>query len=301
MKMPQNILVVISGKRQEHPALQRALKFAEYNDVHLHLLNVIYEPVLELTDVLSGEHRAEMKREYLGDRYLYMDTIAAELDKKGISCSVRVEWCSEVHRAIEEVVEELKPDLVIKRITAEHLSINPFALPLDRHLLRYCQAPLLLIKEGDWNNSPILATLDVLANDAQHIELNKLILESAKLITHLSGCDLHTVSAYITHSMSAAIEFPHIDLDALNANTEKYHHQQLDKLEHELLIDVTQQHIIAGVPEQVISNVVKQIDAQLVIVGTVARKGVRAALLGNTVEAVLAELNCDVLALKQLE
>ena len=63
MKTPKRILVVISGRHTEHPALERALKFAEFDDVHIHLFNSIYEPVMELTDVLSSEHRKEMKRQ----------------------------------------------------------------------------------------------------------------------------------------------------------------------------------------------------------------------------------------------
>ena len=55
---------------------------------------------------------------------------------------------------------------------------------------------------------------------------------------------------------------------------------------------------MAGVPEVAISQVVKQLNCQLVIMGSVGRKGISAALMGNTAEAVLAELNCEVLCLK---
>ena len=82
MNIPKRILVVISGRHAEHPALERALKFAEFSDVHMHLFNCIYEPVMELTDVVSSEHRKEMKSQYMADKYLYMDTLADVLDKK---------------------------------------------------------------------------------------------------------------------------------------------------------------------------------------------------------------------------
>jgi universal stress protein E len=51
-------------------------------------------------------------------------------------------------------------------------------------------------------------------------------------------------------------------------------------------------------PEKVIPQVAKDIDAELVIIGTVGRVGISAALIGNTAEHVIDELNCDVLALK---
>jgi universal stress protein E len=102
---------------------------------------------MELTDVLPSEHRKEMKSQYMADRYLYMDTIADALDKKVFSCSVNVTWHSELHEAIEEIVDVLEPDLVIKRISANSSSLNPFAMPVDRHSLRYCKAPLLLVRD----------------------------------------------------------------------------------------------------------------------------------------------------------
>lgn len=298
MKMPHNILVVISGKQKEHEALERALTFAKNNTIHIHLLNVMFEPVLEMIDVFSIEHRQEMKRQYLADRHLYMDSIAGEVVKKGINCSVRVEWCRDIHEAIEEVVNELQPDLVIKRISAEHLSINPFALPIDRYLLRYCNAPLLLVKHSNWTTFPVLAAVDVQAEDEQHIALNKAIIESADFMSHLSGSELHTVSVHTIYSLSAAIDVPNIDINSINANSADYHQQKLDKLVGEYKVNATKNHVIGGLPEHEIPNMTKQIDAQLVVIGTVTRKGIAAAFMGNTVESVLAELNCEVLALK---
>ena len=53
-----------------------------------------------------------------------------------------------------------------------------------------------------------------------------------------------------------------------------------------------------GLPERVIPQVAKEIDAELVIIGTVGRVGISAALIGNTAEHVIDALNCDVLAIK---
>jgi universal stress protein E len=55
MKITKRILMVISGRHAEQLALQRALKFAEFDDIHIHihLFNSIYEPVMELTSVVQ--------------------------------------------------------------------------------------------------------------------------------------------------------------------------------------------------------------------------------------------------------
>jgi len=113
-----------------------------------------------------------------------------------------------------------------------------------------------------------------------------------------ANSELHVVSSYVTHGVSAAIDFSNIDLDTINANSAQYHQEKLSSLELEQLVDNNKNHVLAGIPEQAIPNVTKQINAQLVVLGSVSRKGISAALIGNTVESVLAELNCEVLVVK---
>jgi universal stress protein E len=53
-----------------------------------------------------------------------------------------------------------------------------------------------------------------------------------------------------------------------------------------------------GAAEKVVASRTAKVRAQLVVVGTVGQKGVRARLLGNTAEKVLLHLKTDVLAIK---
>ena len=53
-----------------------------------------------------------------------------------------------------------------------------------------------------------------------------------------------------------------------------------------------------GPVDKVISSDAARVRAQLVVMGTIGRKGIRARLIGNTAEAVLRHLRTDVLTLK---
>lgn len=303
MNRPKRILVVISGRHNEHPALERALKFAEFNNVHIHLFNSIYEPVMELTDVLSSEHRKEMKSQYMADRYLYMDTLADDLDKKGVSCSVNVAWHRDLHEAIEEIVNELEPDLVIKRISAESSNINPFAMPVDRHLLRYCKAPLLLVRDSHWAKTPILAAIDPTAIDEKHIALNHSILEYSKMLAQMTETELHTVNTFETPSMGPSMDvgWANIDFQSIKVDIRNAHKNKMEILlkEHDLATHPF--HVIEGQADVAIPDIAKKIDAQLLILGTVGRTGLSGAFIGNTAEHVLANMSCDILTLKPSE
>ncbi|MDX2428746.1 MAG: universal stress protein [Xanthomonadales bacterium] len=51
-------------------------------------------------------------------------------------------------------------------------------------------------------------------------------------------------------------------------------------------------------PRKEIPALAKQIEADLIVMGTVARTGVPGFIIGNTAEAILGQIECSVLALK---
>jgi len=57
-------------------------------------------------------------------------------------------------------------------------------------------------------------------------------------------------------------------------------------------------YVREGLAEDVIDEVANELDAELVILGTIGRTGFSAAIIGNTAEHVIDQLKCDVLALK---
>jgi universal stress protein E len=299
MRIPKQILVVVSGKHSQHPALERALKFTEAEDVHIHLFNSIYEPVMELTDVLSSSHRKELKRQYMADRHLYMDTLANDLAEKNIECSIHVTWHRELHEAIEEAVDKLQPDLVIKRISADASNINPFTMPVDRHLIRHCRAPLLLVKDSDWHKKPMLAAIDPSASDQLHKALNKQILDYAKMLSNVTETKFRTINTFETPSMEPAmgLGYINIDFERVRADTEQSHQEKMLTLLNEHELSDTSFHIVEGRPDVAIPDFAEDLGVQLVIMGTAGRTGLSAAFIGNTAEYILANLNCEILTL----
>ena len=75
-----------------------------------------------------------------------------------------------------------------------------------------------------------------------------------------------------------------------------YQYESLTSKNLVLMTDHT--HVREGFPEEVIPEVAKEIEAELVILGTVGRTGLSAALLGNTAEHVISKLSCNLLAIK---
>jgi len=61
---------------------------------------------------------------------------------------------------------------------------------------------------------------------------------------------------------------------------------------------VTTKHLLWGSPAYEVVRLANELHSDLIVVGTVGRRGVEGLLLGNTAESVLTHSDCDVLTVK---
>jgi len=71
---------------------------------------------------------------------------------------------------------------------------------------------------------------------------------------------------------------------------------RLGKESYDYLSPVT--HVLRGVPSRELPAMARNIEADLVVMGTVARSGIAGVIIGNTAETVISELDCSVLVVK---
>ena len=114
----------------------------------------------------------------------------------------------------------------------------------------------------------------------------------------LMCANIHIVNAYPSPPMNIMLELPEFDPINYEDGLKKFHQKTLNEYAQPLNLPKDQIHLAQGLPEDVISQVAEEIDAQLVILGTVGRSGLSATLLGHTAEQVIDNLDCDLLALK---
>ncbi len=75
-------------------------------------------------------------------------------------------------------------------------------------------------------------------------------------------------------------------------------HEQLAATDYRTVLSGVKVHVAEGDADQCILNAVKVANADLVILGTSSKSGASGLLPGSTVERLLPELNCSILALK---
>ncbi|TMS79576.1 universal stress protein UspE, partial [Pseudoalteromonas sp. S554] len=217
----------------------------------------------------------------------------------GLADGYLVVWHNRPYEAIIETVIDQNYDLVIKS-THQHGALKSVIFtPTDWHLVRKCPTPVLFVKEMAWpENGNILAAVNAVSENDQHIALNKRIIKDAQFLCELANAKLNLVNAYPATPINIAIEIPEFNPSLYNESVKKHHRESTNALATEFTLTSEQCFIEEGLPEDVIPDIANRLNSELVVIGTVGRTGLSAALVGNTAEHVIDSLDCDVLALK---
>ncbi|OUR62103.1 universal stress protein UspE [Colwellia sp. 39_35_sub15_T18] len=304
METYQNILAVIDPTTDEQKALKRAIELAASikvngsESIKVNAFLTIFDFSYEMTTILSSNERNVMRQSVIKDKTLWLENIINEL-KSDINIECQVVWHNRPFEAIIEQVIQHNYDIVIKG-THQHDKLKSVVFtPTDWHILRKCPCPVLLVKEHAWpENGNIVASLNVGSDEDEHRSLNVKITEQAKQLASLIQANVHLVNSFPGTPVNIAIEIPEFNSTEYNDTMLKHHQQAMIAHANKFDISVINTHVEEGLPETVIAQVAEKIDAELVILGTVGRTGISAALIGNTAEHVIDQLNCDVLALK---
>ncbi|WP_199608624.1 universal stress protein UspE [Flocculibacter collagenilyticus] len=299
MEKLSNLLVVLDPTSEEQKALLRAIEFSQKHPCKLTVFLSIYDFSYEMTTMLSSDERESMRQAVITDREEWIHELFSTLSVDPSEIDIKVVWHNRPYEAIIEQVKEHGYNLVVKG-THQHDTLKSVIFtPTDWNILRKCPCPVLLVKEHAWPaNGNILAAVNAGSEEDAHQSLNSKIIEEAQHLADIIGAKVHLVNSYPGTPVNIAIEIPEFDPQEYNASMKHHHISAVEKLATLNNIPIENTHVVEGLPEDVIPHVSKQIDAELVVMGTIGRTGLSAALIGNTAEHVIDSLHCDVLALK---
>ncbi len=298
MKSYRSILVVLDPSREEQPALGRALGLAEQTGAAVTIFLAIYDFSYEMTTMLSVEEREAMRQAVLHQRSLWMENLIAPYRRHGTPMSIKAVWHNRPYEAILQEALSNDHDLIVKSTHSHDKLKAVIFTPTDWHLIRKSPVPVLLVKDQAWrDDGHIIAAINAGTEDDDHLSLNQRISEEALQLAELVKAHVHLVNAYPGTPVNIAIEIPDFDPGADSEAVREHHLSEMAKHAERYQIPPGQCHVLEGLPEDVIPNVAEVLDAELVVLGSVGRTGLSAALIGNTAEQIIDRINCDVLAI----
>ncbi len=296
-----NLLVAIDPDHEDQPAFTRALDIAHKSSasVKITLFLAIYDFSYEMTSMLSAEERQAMRAGVLRQREEWIASLVALHDTTDVEIVKHVVWHNRPYESMIAQVFDGAHDLLIKA-THKHDKLGSVIFtPTDWHLLRKCPCPVLLVKQHGWpQNGKILTAVNVSSENEEHIPLNDKLIDEAKAMSKLLNGEVNLVNAYPATPVNVTIELPEFDPASYTDAVRGHHLLAMKALRQKHTIDEAQTYCSEGLPEDVIPAVSKELDAELVILGTTGRVGLSAIFIGNTAEHTIDQLDCDVLAIK---
>ncbi len=311
MKRFNNILFVFESSVDSRMALERAVTLAANNQAQLTLVEVVDEMPVAIgagSDCLSA---AALQEAMVEERRERLKCLLGAI-RKDIDVNTRVLVGTAFLVIIREVLQGQR-DLLIKPARSGGALERIFGSN-DMHLLRKCPCPVWLIKPTEAKPyRRILAAVDSgeeYDRDKKN-SLNRQVLEMAASLSHSEFCELHVVHVWRAYGesvlRSGLVQVSEAKLSAYLEDVQRQHHQWLNALMDDLTSWVGEdvigylnprQHLLQGDAKDEIQRLADELQADLIVMGTLARAGIPGFIMGNTAEAILNHIDCSVLAVK---
>jgi len=311
MKRFKDILCVVEAGEACEPALERAVTLAENNHASLTVVDVTERVVTGIGKPEGGPTSADLQAAMVGVQAQVLEILVNPYRKR-IKIKTKVLVGTPFLEIIREVLHNGR-DLVIKIPETQDWLDRLFGSD-DMHLLRKCPCPVWLIKpQAPKAYRCILAAVDV-GDDYPPAELesrrmlNRRILEIASSLALADFAELHVVHAwYAVGESTMRMRTPEEQVTDYVEQVGRHHAASLNAFLHDVASSQGQDaldflkprtHLVKGWARKEIPALAKRIEADLIVMGTVARTGVPGFIMGNTAETILNQIDCSVLAIK---
>lgn len=295
----RNILVAIDSAEPQQPVLDRAVEYAAKHCSQLTVVDCVPEIRWAAKLVLShgAEHLPELLAREKSDR---LKKLVTQIRRRGVKAKHRVL----LGRASLEITRQVirnKHDLVMKVAKGSHSRQSGFLGTTAQGLLRNCPCTVYLLQRGHQGTfRHALAAVDARPGDYDHAELNNRILQTATGYCRDEAIPLEVVSA------SGIVGGAYLGNYALTdeyrgmlASTRAESQQTLSSLMATYPgVSPDRVHLLDGEASIEVPTYVARNQVDLLVLGTVARRGIAGFFLGNTAELILSKVACSVLAVK---
>lgn len=310
MSLFENILYVSESAVAQEGAIMRAVSLAENNQADLTVIDVVPVITTGLSMLQDGLISNELQTATIKDRRNKLEALI-EPYKNRINIQLDVLVGRTFLEAIRAVLRN-NYDLLIKPAQNPSFIERLFGSD-DMQLLRNCPCPVWLTgSEEKEKYENILAAVDFDPDmpDAIEQNLNRQILELSCSLAFSDFATLHVVHVWDAPAEAMLriwADNPQKASSTYVEGARSSHERAYYRLRQELIDHVGKDtsdylapefHMRRGTAATVIPQTAKQLNADLVVMGTVARTGVAGLLIGNTAEAILEQLQCSVLAVK---
>ncbi len=189
-------------------------------------------------------------------------------------------------------------DMLIKAANHHGLLDSIIFTPIDWHLLRHSNIPVLIAKEHEWDpGRSIVVALDFTSNEKRMMNIS--ILRKAQILSKIVGAPIHLVNSVPVVLPTVMLEVPNYAPEIYAESILAEHRTRVLEFAAHHNIPEENCHISEGMPDDVIPQLCRDLNPQTVFIATYGRSGVSAALIGNTCEEIVDYIDADLYVLNR--
>lgn len=284
--------LIVADEGENCFATPRGLELAAKLGHDVDVVAFTYAPLKNLK--VTTAKRDGVRKYLLAEREKAVRARIDEHRKPGQKVALTMVWEKDISRWLNKHCAQDRYTMVVKTGNRTESLVYTST---DWQLLRECPTPLLLVAKKKWHRvKPVLVTLDLSTTVPAKRVLNHKVLGEAQALAQALEVDLEIIAAVEVPPLLSELDL--VDPLAYVREARERMKPQIKKLAMAYDIPESAFHHKRGPVEKVITSHAANVRAQIVVMGTVGRKGVKARLLGNTAEKVLQRLKTDVLAIK---
>ena len=297
----RNILVLMEPHGEAQPAFDAALEIARRYDARLELLLVDYQDLHVAYFTPATASLQEFHDSVMAGHQAMLERHVQRAASQGVVALAEALWGTPFHEIVLGRVAATQPDLVVKHSVHHNRIERTLFTGSDWHLIRECPVPLLMVKAAErLVGSKMLVCVDPLHAHDKPAALDHRLLRTAAFLAGPLAGEVHALHVFSiptpvtvvgdAYIAAATVPPPEATVPAATAAF-----RQLMAV-HSL--PESRAHLKVGAPARDILAEVRELDAGLVIMGAVSRGRLDRWFVGNTAEAVLDRLACNVWAEK---
>lgn len=310
MESFESIVVITDPTEPDSPALLKARRLARrlHSKVELLLCDI----TRTVTEGAVAGSRTFADAEIESARASYqtrLQVLSAPFIADRIDVTTRVEFGKPLSTVILDRVKSVRPSLVIKDTHHHSLLRRTLLTNTDWHLIRDCQAPLLLVKAQPWGEElRISAAVDPGHPADQPAALDHALVDSAERLargfgtaTQIVHCwsPINLIAMGAMGGLGGVIDGVQMGVPPELIDAErKLDAERLEHLARVHGIPRDRVHLRAGTAVDELPAYAAQTRVDVLAMGALARSGIDRVFIGHTAERLLETLPCDVLVIK---
>ena len=301
MKKYNNILVVAEPKKDVQLALKRALDITQFNPkATVTFLRVVYDysyDLIILNKVKEKPLKADIEKTYIDNLNSIIEKYRNEANSETTILPKIVE-SKDVGEAVVNEINSGDYDLVIKATNRHGVLDSILFTPIDWYILRNSRIPVVIAKDHDWHEGGnIVVCVDFTMPD--YAAANIAMLREAQIVAKLTHGNIHLVNSAPVYLPSVMLEVPHYSPSLYEHSVVEDHKARLLEFARKHNISEFNCHIKEGMPDDVIPEICASLDAKTVFIGSAGRQGFMAAIIGNTCEEIVDDVDADLFVLNR--